>query len=1150
MTRALCLSGGGARGSFQMGAIKCLYTRFNYRPELIVGTSVGAVNGVKLAEGSTAEDQLTAMRELESQWWSTVQPDQFFVPRPEFASVASRLLSSGPGGRFGLPLGYVGVGAALGPITGVVGTVLLAWAADQVRTLLNNLQTLNSLLLLDPVRTRISDSANLDLNAVRTGTPLFLATVSLESGRLRYVTGQGAFVEKDGVTPVASALEVADLNVGAFANDTARRQAAERLLSDYRTLWASIVLLTEETANLATPAIRRVQARDELREVVPRAEHALRQLRAAIRGVPEVTARADVITGVIASAAIPGIFDAQSIGTEHYVDGGVREVIPVDIAVRKGADQIVAISCSSNTLPDVDSFGRAGVLSCFTRALVDTALGEVTEGDLIPPNSVGVNITKIIPSFDVHDSIEVVPSLIEIAMHYGFMRAGDVMQEGLNNAQRAEAFELSDALIALRMDCFEEEQQLLWDAAANHNRIREIRMRKWAIRSVLAVRKSRGLPIPDFADRWASEWERDFRPSSANPLGMPTQWASYASLAQTTPAESPATYAPDSLTIADRSSGQLFELVRGAAFATSVEPAFGRVVTLRAGTIKHLPRIPPGRNLLVESGRTAQWFCDGRRRFSISSPSVLAAIGMTNATAATVPRGGLAQIPEGGAPFWAGGLVVVDGAGLALLELVVTQREGSNSTFLLMMLNRSQSPITVQIMDLVGFAGTAGISVEQPLGTVPPSTQRSARLRFAPTTSGTFEGTIHIQCNDTLIPLFDFPLTLVASPLGERANLSLDPTPLLFVGRVLQTQTRQLTMTNDGATAAQFQRVIVEREDISGTFLVPWSLPPAIAPGQSSQLSVSCVPKRQGRTTGTLLVETRSQTTLGFSVVDIARVELTSIATAPRIVLRLTQPPPEQPRGEILIDPTRPPLGQIGGFGAFGRIGGGRLGRLDPANLNLVPITSTPIEVNLGTVAPGATVNGSFFIGNLGDADLTVTGIVLRSGGFFGDPINFPFTVAPGEWREIAVHTGTGGLRPGDVLTGEWAVLSDDPFVPEATVAMRVRLSGPKLTASTDFVDLGFIGTGSATERQITLENQGDQPVTIDRLRWTAGRPFTVSLPATVTLPASLAAGAALVLTIGVPAMTDTGNFVDYLTISAPANIPASLIVGAQVRVQ
>jgi hypothetical protein len=56
--KALCLSGGGARGSFQMGAIKCLYTVYGFRPDVIVGTSVGSLNGAKLAEGSTPDSQL------------------------------------------------------------------------------------------------------------------------------------------------------------------------------------------------------------------------------------------------------------------------------------------------------------------------------------------------------------------------------------------------------------------------------------------------------------------------------------------------------------------------------------------------------------------------------------------------------------------------------------------------------------------------------------------------------------------------------------------------------------------------------------------------------------------------------------------------------------------------------------------------------------------------------------------------------------------------------------------------------------------------------------------------------------------------------------------------------------------------------------
>jgi predicted acylesterase/phospholipase RssA len=49
MKTAIVLSGGGARGDFQVGALLYLYGVGRY-PQIICGSSVGAINGVKLAE--------------------------------------------------------------------------------------------------------------------------------------------------------------------------------------------------------------------------------------------------------------------------------------------------------------------------------------------------------------------------------------------------------------------------------------------------------------------------------------------------------------------------------------------------------------------------------------------------------------------------------------------------------------------------------------------------------------------------------------------------------------------------------------------------------------------------------------------------------------------------------------------------------------------------------------------------------------------------------------------------------------------------------------------------------------------------------------------------------------------------------------------
>jgi NTE family protein len=54
MERALVLSGGGARGAFQVGVLKYLKEK-NWHPDLICGTSVGAINAVAIGGGITID---------------------------------------------------------------------------------------------------------------------------------------------------------------------------------------------------------------------------------------------------------------------------------------------------------------------------------------------------------------------------------------------------------------------------------------------------------------------------------------------------------------------------------------------------------------------------------------------------------------------------------------------------------------------------------------------------------------------------------------------------------------------------------------------------------------------------------------------------------------------------------------------------------------------------------------------------------------------------------------------------------------------------------------------------------------------------------------------------------------------------------------
>lgn len=64
--RALVLSGGAAYGAFQAGAIEALY-ELGWTPDIICGSSVGAINGVALASGKSPTELCDIWRAVANQ---------------------------------------------------------------------------------------------------------------------------------------------------------------------------------------------------------------------------------------------------------------------------------------------------------------------------------------------------------------------------------------------------------------------------------------------------------------------------------------------------------------------------------------------------------------------------------------------------------------------------------------------------------------------------------------------------------------------------------------------------------------------------------------------------------------------------------------------------------------------------------------------------------------------------------------------------------------------------------------------------------------------------------------------------------------------------------------------------------------------------
>ena len=72
-TKALVLSGGGGRGAYQAGVWAWLEQQY-WRPGLVTGTSVGAINGAAIASGMSGE-QLQRL-------WTLIDEDQVYRYRP------------------------------------------------------------------------------------------------------------------------------------------------------------------------------------------------------------------------------------------------------------------------------------------------------------------------------------------------------------------------------------------------------------------------------------------------------------------------------------------------------------------------------------------------------------------------------------------------------------------------------------------------------------------------------------------------------------------------------------------------------------------------------------------------------------------------------------------------------------------------------------------------------------------------------------------------------------------------------------------------------------------------------------------------------------------------------------------------------------
>lgn len=157
-----------------------------------------------------------------------------------------------------------------------------------------------------------------------------------------------------------------------------------------------------------------------------------------------------IVDGVIASSSIPLLFPPMVMNDEHYVDGGAREVLPLEMAFNHlGAEQIFAVSAGALGVPPAGSFADKGILEIARRVMTDIGPDETLRKELHPPRGWGRRVTVVAPGFDVHDALTVDPELLGVSLDYGWMRASDVLL-GLDEKSVALTTSIAKTRVRLR----------------------------------------------------------------------------------------------------------------------------------------------------------------------------------------------------------------------------------------------------------------------------------------------------------------------------------------------------------------------------------------------------------------------------------------------------------------------------------------------------------------------------------------------------------------------------------------------------------------------------------------------------------------------------------------------------------------------------
>ncbi|MCH9718857.1 MAG: patatin-like phospholipase family protein [Actinomycetia bacterium] len=371
MTLGLVLAGGGSKGAFEVGALDFLTRNNDFLPQVIAGTSVGALVGGPLAQARSSEEFRHLVGVVRSNALSVTDIQSVFGRQPWLDEIDGT-----PMGEFISDLISVRSRPPLPPDpTGAFDPLALPDPPRKHRTLftIGNAVGNGASLLRAGRQLRQANSAIMNLNPMEagfrgefdggvakvdqhrvaaSGITLRLTMASLRDGVARYVTQTGDIVTADGITRYEEGGE---------------------------------------------PGVIEGMC--------------------ASASVPVVFPPRRIGDDVYVDGGI-----VQNIPLRAAVSAGAGDVVAILTGPRR-------------THTDNSDFTQASFLSIFTRSASDITPMELSRTNLDYPLADGAKLTIIEPTADVLGGFEVEQGLIEIDFDYGWLRAAETLSASTSQDQ-------------------------------------------------------------------------------------------------------------------------------------------------------------------------------------------------------------------------------------------------------------------------------------------------------------------------------------------------------------------------------------------------------------------------------------------------------------------------------------------------------------------------------------------------------------------------------------------------------------------------------------------------------------------------------------------------------------------------------------------